>query len=165
MAQTVGFLTTTQRDKFFSDKLFKYIFGRKPNPQSDRAFLINYLTTIEKTSPELLESLLKDGLSEGQIEAIYETGIVPTDADFNEYPVLLVQLWLAIANNSEKGGTKKSKVESRLSPRVATDSYGTALTTIYAEIIYTIIRLSHVIDNSFILPGNNSLDDSVLLFK
>jgi hypothetical protein len=162
MVQITGFLTAAQRDQFFSENLFRFVFGRKPNPKSDRSFLLNYLTTIEKTSPELLETLLEKGISEGQIEAIYQTGITPTEVDFHEYPPLLLQLWLLIANHTAEGSKKKSKVEARLSPRIAKDRYGTALAIIYAEINNTIIRLSHVIDNSFIIAGRDELND--LLF-
>ena len=160
-ANMTGFITTEQRNDFASGNLFKYIFGRKPNPQSDHPFLMNYLTTIEKTRPEFLESMLENGMTGGQIEAIYETGIAPSETDFHLYPPILLQLWLQIANSNRE---KTSKVETRLSPRVTKHPYGIALTIIYGEINNTIMRLSHVIDTSFHLPGNDAINDLLLYY-
>lgn len=151
-----GLVSSEQKKQFFSDNLFKYIFGRKPNPKSDRSVLLNYLTSIEKTPPELLQNMLECGFSNGQIAAIYETGIVPTEADFQEYPPTLVQLWLSISYGETK---KTSRVERRLSPRVMKDPYGAALTRIYTEINNTIMRLSHVMDTSLVVARHQTSHD------
>jgi hypothetical protein len=79
------FISQAQRDAFHSPKLFEFVFGRKPKSGRDRPFLTNYLTNLEKVPPEQLEHLLELGLTSGQIEAIYETGIVPCVSDFNQY--------------------------------------------------------------------------------
>jgi hypothetical protein len=55
------FLTDDQRNRFFSDKFFRYIFGRKPNLSRDRTVLVSYLASIEKADPESLQLMLDAG--------------------------------------------------------------------------------------------------------
>jgi hypothetical protein len=147
------FLTEEQRDRFFSDRLFRYVFGRKPRLNRDRTVLISYLANIEKADPESLQIMLDVGIQTGQIEAAYETGIAPCMSDYNRYPPQLLDSWLEIAQRSES--PDESRASRRLSPRVLADKYGIALTIIYEELNNTIIRLSHILHQSPFIPREN----------
>jgi hypothetical protein len=156
------FLTDDQRNRFFSDKFFRYIFGRKPNLSRDRTVLVSYLASIEKADPESLQLMLDAGIGLGQIEAAYEIGVAPSTSNFDQYSPQLLDAWLQIAQSSESADASRAK--RRLSPRVLTDQYGIALTVIYEELNNTIIRLSHILHVSTFIPRKNDINDLFLYY-